>query len=634
MLRGTKRLTLLLMLAFGLGLLLALAAVFAFQLGIDHNPDWGPSRYFLLATGLGLMLLSGLVLLAAMLRTRLRQSSAWESTRDRWGTRWTEWLARLHHSRGWRSVQARTQSACAWLRRHALATPVLGSVLRNKNRVVNASSGVVVIAVLVVYLWIVSVGRWVAWPETTEHYNLLAAGFLHGQTHLLIEPDPALLELDDPYDVDARSNIRVLWDATLYKGKYYLYWGPVPALLLAIAKSVHPAEIGDEQLVFVMVAATLVVGAALLLAIWRRYFRDLPWWTPGICVLALGMANPLPWLLNRPAVYEAAIASGQFFLLSGIYFAFTGMHGEAAKPGRILLAGVFWALAAGSRSSMAIGIMFLAAASVWRILMLSGFPRNRRLDWRSLFALGTPLLLGAILLGGYNFARFGSALEFGHRYQLGRWNKRQLYDEVFSGAYILPNLYNYFVNPFRTLSIFPYIKPTWGEHLIVPLHLKAPRPYHTEQITGLLVASPFALFAALPACFRLRDWLLRRRTSLVTLGKKAIGPEEGSFGWTLALLSGAIFFVFAPLLVLVSITERHLTDIIPLITLLASIGFWQGLQHLRATGRSATGFLVLAVALILVTALFGWLLAITGYQARFERLNPLLFEQLTRWLTW
>jgi hypothetical protein len=617
--------------AAALGLILALAAVFAFQLGIDRNPDWGPSRVFLFGTGIALLLLAILLGLA----DRLRQSRLWRTAADGWIAGRQRLSRRLRGSRAWVELSARAVCLRDGLRRRALAAPLLGAILRTKDRIVLAATSVVVVAVIAVYLWIVSVGRWTSWPGSTEHYNLLAAAFLHGQTHLLIEPDPALLALEDPYDVDARSHIRILWDATLYDGKYYLYWGPVPALLLAGAKAVHPAEIGDEQLVFVMVSATLIMGAALVLSVWRYAFRDLPWWTPVICILGLGMATPLPWLLNRPAVYEAAIATGQFFLLAGITAAFVALRDEA-PPRRLLLvaAGTCWALAVGSRSSMAVGVVFLAAATGVRILRLSGFPRSRRIDWTGLLALGVPLLLGATLLGGYNYARFGSVLEFGHRYQLGRWNKRQLYDQVFAGGYILPNLFNYFVNPFRTLSIFPYVKPAWGEHLIVPLHLKAPRPYHTEQITGLLLAAPFAVFAVLPAVFRLRDARARRRSQAAGDGSLAAGPGASSVDWLLALAYGAIAALFAPLMILVSITERHLTDVMPLIILLASIGFWQGRRRLLASGRSSAGFTALAICLILATVVLGWLLAITGYQARFEHLNPELFERLTRWLTW
>src|SRR5271170_3296922 len=63
-------------------------------------------------------------------------------------------------------------------------------------------------------------------------YARLADGFLHGQLSLPARPDPRLLVLTNPYDPKANAGLR-LDDAVLFNGKYYIYWGPVPALLTA-----------------------------------------------------------------------------------------------------------------------------------------------------------------------------------------------------------------------------------------------------------------------------------------------------------------------------------------------------------------------------------------------------------------
>ena len=68
-------------------------------------------------------------------------------------------------------------------------------------------------------------------PVLDEPYNLLAKGYLSGHLSLSILPAPELLALPDPYDPIANARLRI-WDATLFKGRYYLYFGPTPALLL------------------------------------------------------------------------------------------------------------------------------------------------------------------------------------------------------------------------------------------------------------------------------------------------------------------------------------------------------------------------------------------------------------------
>jgi hypothetical protein len=67
-------------------------------------------------------------------------------------------------------------------------------------------------------------------PESTDKlYALLTYAFLAGKTSLPVEPDARLLALPDPYRPAAPYRIQ---DASLYKGKYYIYFGPTPAIIL------------------------------------------------------------------------------------------------------------------------------------------------------------------------------------------------------------------------------------------------------------------------------------------------------------------------------------------------------------------------------------------------------------------
>ncbi|WP_019217529.1 hypothetical protein [Legionella tunisiensis] len=61
-------------------------------------------------------------------------------------------------------------------------------------------------------------------------YQYLTESFLSGHLNLLVSPSPELLQLADPYDPIQNSHFR-LHDASLYKGKYYLYFGPLPVVV-------------------------------------------------------------------------------------------------------------------------------------------------------------------------------------------------------------------------------------------------------------------------------------------------------------------------------------------------------------------------------------------------------------------
>ena len=86
---------------------------------------------------------------------------------------------------------------------------------------------------LAYYLWTASSsGDPFAFSEhDPSYYNQLGDGLLNGHLHLLTKPSPQLLHLANPYD-PASNAPYAFHDASLYHGKYYLYWGPVPAVLL------------------------------------------------------------------------------------------------------------------------------------------------------------------------------------------------------------------------------------------------------------------------------------------------------------------------------------------------------------------------------------------------------------------
>src|SRR3990172_6126385 len=98
--------------------------------------------------------------------------------------------------------------------------------------------------VIAVYLWFISVSR----DATSSYYALLATSFRQGELSLSLRPDPALLELANPYDPAARQGIKTPLDLSLYNGKFYLYWGPAPALLLSIVQTLFHGQVPDVYL--------------------------------------------------------------------------------------------------------------------------------------------------------------------------------------------------------------------------------------------------------------------------------------------------------------------------------------------------------------------------------------------------
>jgi hypothetical protein len=615
-------------------------AVFAQQLGVGRSSDWGPGRKIVAGAGFFLILLATIVITLpfwqrivdegrrSFLRLWFiiqeiplvrRSTLASQATLKSWKTAWD----RMTPVRGYRT------HIRPYVKRFSDrigSSPLIRYCTESEDR--KAASAAVVLGALVIliYIWFVSVGYWTNWPKTTSYYMQLSDAFTHGQVSLLVEPDPALLSLEDPYTLANRENISYPWDVVFYQGKFYLYWGPVPALVISAARLFSSNEIGDHKLVFAFVTGAFLVSSLFILRLRIRFFSSLGWVyvIPGI--LLAGFANPMPWLLNRPAVYEAAIASGQFFLLSGLFLGYLAFEKNQLSFWKLLLSGACLTLAVASRASLAFAAAFLAFLIAGYILLLHGKWSGKLLR---LTAILLPLLIGVTAIGWYNKIRFGNWFEFGFRYQLTGMNT---HIHTFSPFNLLINLHNYLLNPYRILTTFPYIKPGLGGHFIF-FPIVSPSNYYSEHVTGMLLTVPFIVFAGIPVIYlawyawQFMDGVIKK----APFKDDKIG--DGFFRWTAFGLTGASLLAFAPILFYIAGMMRFLGDASALIIVLSVFGLFMGRQYLEGKSTPLFLFKGLVIILTLYSIIVSLLLAVTGAEARFEHLNPVLFEALTRWFT-
>ncbi len=420
-------------------------------------------------------------------------------------------------------------------------------------------------SVLLVYTWFITAGRWTRWRETSDYYDQLARAFHKGQLSLEVQPDPALLALPNPYDPKARKGVPFVNDASLYKGRYYLYWGPVPALVLAALKSVAPIGVRDQSFVFLFAGGTFLCAAFLLIHLWQRFFSMLPTWQLALGILLVGLASPFTRMLAHPFIHEAAIAGGQFFLMGGLLFSVSALAPPSFSAKKLIVAGLLWACAIGTRLMLAFPIMTMLGTMLL-FLMLTARREGRW--WRGLgpaIALLSPILLGAAGLAWYNGARFDSVLEFGMRYQLASFNPVTSYHDLFSRAYVLQNLYNYLLNPFRISAQFPFIEPLDGSEALLPTGVR--RIYIAEgKLSGLLYSAPFLLVAIPLVAGELRRMLFPR--------SRASEPAP-ALGWMALSLLGGFAASFLPMMAFFFATARYTADFVVLLLVLAVLGFWQ-----------------------------------------------------------
>ena len=615
-LRAAILITKLLLFVLGLGLLGV--AVFAFQLGLDHNPQWGKGRAvmaglggLLLALALGLQV--GPALWSASARLRFLFAA--------WAGRVGSQMARILPGgvRSARAVQKIDASSSARAR-------------PGSRRLEFLAAGSGLLAASLVYLWYLTSGAMTAWTPYSTYFDRLANAFYHGQLFLLEQPPPELLALSNPYDYRNREGIGYLWDASLYQGRYYYYWGPVPALLALPPKLVGGpgVVVEDQYLVFALASGLNFVIALLLLRLRAVFFPGAPVWSVGVFVLLSGLSLPVLWLINRPSVYEVAIAGGQFFLFVGIYAALRSLP-PAAQSGAVslpwlLAAGLSWGAAVNSRLNLLAAVGFFTLALAWRALRPE---RGTARRLQILACLVLPLGFALAAMGWYNFARFGSVLENGHRYQLTGMALTGDYRDTVSMAYLLPNLYNYLLRPLQThLGEFPFIVAPYIGESMWPWWIRLPENYYyAEPVAGLLPALPAVWLAALPLLAwvqRFWGWLNERPWPPLQDGD----PPAPAWLWVWWVGGAACLLV--PLLVFISSSMRYLADAAPALVVLSALGFWRGL--LFARGKPFWRVLLgMGMALVVSLSIAMSLLAnFTNGDKRFEANNPALYYALAR----
>ncbi|GIW05934.1 MAG: hypothetical protein KatS3mg060_0739 [Dehalococcoidia bacterium] len=477
-----------------------------------------------------------------------------------------------------------------------------------RGRLESVGGGLLVALVLGVQVWIATAGTWslaiddLPFVYTTEIYARQAEAFASGQAHLRIAPPPELARLPDPYDPAARAPLPVASDLSYFNGRYWLYFGPVPALAILIPQLLLGRAIPDSAITLAGVMTATIGGAWTIVGLRRALLGD-GMLVAGAAIVALGLGTPLLFLLSSPAIHEAATAAGQGCLMAGLAAAVAAWRRPAGRGSARLwfLAGLAWALAIGSRSALAPAVGGLALA--FAVLASRQRTTNR---WQPALVLAAPLLAGALLLGVYNAARFGSPLEFGHRYQLTSYHLLRDYAGFATIGHIAPNVVHFFLRPLRLTPELPFVGWTPYERWNATFCAGAPDELIFGPIVGLFPAAPFTALALAGVVLPFRP--PQRRLAVLWAGLLAI--------MALAAL---------PVVMQRWVTLRYEADFFPLAIIVAFIALAGLLQAFPRWRAPINGIAATAAA---ATALLGILFGISGAFGHFERHNPGLWESL------
>ncbi len=499
--------------------------------------------------------------------------------------------------------------------------------LRRRASVWYAVAGATI--AIIISLWYFTSGKMTVWVPYSNYFDLQADGFLAGKLSLLEKPPAALLALENPYTSKKRATISYIWDASLFKGSYYLYWGPVPALMAAVVKLFHPAWIIEDQyLIFFSISGLAIVLAALFYWLQTRYLPKIPGWVV-LGLTLLGVLNtPVFWLVNRPDVYEAAIAVGQFFLILGFYTAIRGLASEKHRLLLLVLAGFFWGAAIGSRVELGLGIAWMVLL-VCLFLILKSRKRARFMIG-SILAVILPMVIWGAGLAWFNYARFGNILETGHRYQLTRTGVPSDIQGLFSASFILPNLYSLLARPFEYSHAFPFFHTPSINYAMWPSLFFPHNPnyyYVSQTIAGIFVAIPAIWFLLIPLIIiptrAFRDWLKDSPRTSPPLKDQPLPI------WMAWMAFGTVLLNLTVLATFLTTSMRYEADLLPLLTILLALTLGWLSTYLHTYPRIWRIILFILVISILISIMISLLTNFQNTDYLFKNHNPQLYKAIS-----
>lgn len=351
------------------------------------------------------------------------------------------------------------------------------------------------------------------------HFSDLSYSFVQGR-------------LDIPEPIKSTS-----WqDTAKFDGRYYVFFGPIPALLLSPWAIFFSDSLNQQALALF----AFIINFFLWFMISKRLGVDTKSSIWAVVGLLFGSVYLFLTLVGISA-YLVQIISFTF-LSAAIYCLYYQRSW--------VLIGSFVALAGATRAPLYLSAVFFAL----QIILHSHIPI------KSLVRFLLPILLSLVLLGSYNYLRFGSAFNTGYAHST-TWPKeyKKLIDRhgMFSINHIPTNLYLFLLK--GPEAIYSSEGPI----------LKAPFLKADHMGMSIFFTSPFLVFALFAKLPRRQVYIF---TSSILIGFLPALMYVGLGSWQYGYRYALDIYPFLFVLFLKYISENSLTYFLKFI-IIASILF-------------------------------------------------------------
>jgi hypothetical protein len=171
---------------------------------------------------------------------------------------------------------------------------------------------------------------------------------------------------------------------------------------------------------------------------------------------------------------------------------------------------------------------------------------------------------------------------------------------------------------------FPFLLSIPGNGISVFPFITLPQIYYNNVLTGLLLSTPFILFAGVCVI----SVMLKKKD---LMGLVAQADDLHLFRWLVVALSGAFLFGFVPFIFFFWVAAHYQLDFVPSLVILSILGFWWGYiftTHKTELVRKAYAFI--GIILIVTSIIISILLVLSAHADKFQKFNPVPWDFLTR----
>lgn len=444
----------------------------------------------------------------------------------------------------------------------------------------------------------------------SPYYQMFDA-FQKGQLNLDIPVDQKLIDAGDKvYDPQYRNEIgaNASWDRAFYNGKYYSYFGTAPLFLAYYPIYFITGALPSDSLVCTLFSMLISIFGFMAVS--------------EIAMVAVRKSNFLLVMLSGAAIPFACgiyilSAYGDFYnlpKLCGIAFLFLLIYltlSAYKKPKwyKFLMCGITVGLIAASRPNLVIAALATAPFFI-SVLLNKTIKLKSKLCYVAVFIV--PVALFAIALMVYNYARFGSLLEFGTSYQL---TVNNISLNNVSLAFLGPALYHYFFQMPDTAAAFPYVSPSsclYGT---------------SSYLGGLINVNSYSRYFYMTGSYGVFALPLNWLVAFIPAAKKRLRISSINRWFIMLCVALSVLIAFTDFC-MAGVAISYVCDIAPIMAIAAIIILLYIEKSVRNISHIYKVVYILLAGVIVLSVLIATALAINTVNSVYQSSAPALYSAL------